>query len=29
MTSSTDVANNPDQQRYEAHVDGTLAGWVD
>jgi predicted GNAT family acetyltransferase len=29
MASRTDVTNNPERNRYEAHVDGTLAGWVD
>ena len=29
MASGTDVTNNADQHRYEARVDGNLAGWVD
>lgn len=29
MASDIDVTDNPDQHRYEARVDGILAGWVD
>lgn len=28
-TSSVDVHDNPDSRRYEAHVDGALAGFAD
>lgn len=27
--SDITVTHNPDQSRYEAHIDGAMAGWVD